>query len=242
MLEGKQILAVVPARSGSKGIPNKNMQLLKGISLIGRAGLTLSRLPFIDAKVISTDSEQYADEGRRYGLAVPCLRPERLSTDAAGAVETMQHMLVAAERHYATSYDIVLIVEPTSPMRTSEDIAQTTRRLIETGADSVVTVSRLASKGHPLKLLQVEDDRLRFFQSEGRHIQSRQALTGDFFWRNGVCYALTRACLMEKGMIFTDYTVAEIISHPVVNIDDALDLAWAEFLFDRQAEIGGMEQ
>jgi len=79
MIEGKRIIAIVPARSGSKGIPNKNMRLFKGRSLIGWAGITLNQLSFIDAKVISTDSYEYAEEGRRYGLDAPFLRPPLVS-------------------------------------------------------------------------------------------------------------------------------------------------------------------
>src|SRR5438046_493041 len=110
MLRGKSVLAVVPARSGSKGIPNKNMQLLKGVSLIGWAGKTLSRLPFIDVSVISTDSPEYAREGRRYGLEAPFLRPPHLSTDRAGAVETTQNALTETERLYKRRFDIILLI------------------------------------------------------------------------------------------------------------------------------------
>ena len=233
MLEGKHILAVVPARSGSKGIPHKNMRTLKGTSLIGWAGKTLSQLAFIDARIISTDSPEYASEGKRYGLEAFFLRPKHLSVDTTSAIETMQHALQKAERHYAACFDIILIVEPTSPLRISEDIEHATRRLIETGADSVVTVSPLPSKSHPQKILALHEGRLRFFQSEGNQITARQMLSGDLYWRNGICYALTRTCLMEYGVIFTERTLPEVIMRPIVNIDEPIDLDWAEFLLDK---------
>lgn len=235
MLEGKRILAVVPARSGSKGIPHKNMRKLKGISLIGWAGKTLAQLPFVDAKVISTDSPEYAREGQRYGLDAPFLRPAYLSTDDAGTVETVQHALLESERHYGMRFDIILIIEPTSPLRTPEDVERAVRRLIETGADSVVTVSPLWSKAHPLKILTLENGRIGFFIKEGKDIKARQALSGNLYWRNGICYALTRRCLMELGTIFTENTMPEIITRPVVNIDDPIDIEWAEFLLSRFA-------
>lgn len=230
MLQGKRILAVVPARSGSKGIPHKNMRRLQGVSLIGWAGKTLSQLPFLDAKVISTDSPEYAEEGRRYGLEVPFLRPDHLSTDDAGAVETVQHALVESEQHYGTTFDVILIIEPTSPLRTAEDVARATRRLVDTDADSVVAVSPLWDKAHPLKILKLENGRLRFFEEKGKDIKGRQALSGGLYWRNGVCYALTRACLMERNAIFTENTLADVITRPIVNIDEPIELQWAEFL------------
>ena len=232
MLNGKRVLAVVPARSGSKGIPDKNMQLLDGVSLIGRAGQTLARVPTIDARVISTDSPAYAEEGRRFGLDAPFLRPAALSTDQAGAVETMQHALREAERHYRATFDVVLIIEPTSPLRLPEDIVRVAHRLIESGADSVVTVTRLNPKYHPRKILTVEDGHIRFNVPGGNDVKARQQLTRELYWRNGVCYALTRRCLMEMAVIFTDRTLADVIERPIVNIDDPDELEWAAFLLE----------
>src|SRR3954453_16283663 len=98
MLSEKSILAVVPARCGSKGLPNKNMRLLGGKTLIARAAETVGILPWLDRKIISTDSPEYAAEAEKHGLAAPFLRPAHLSTDTAGAIETLQHALLAIEQ------------------------------------------------------------------------------------------------------------------------------------------------
>ena len=81
MFRNKRILAVVPARSGSKAVKNKNMRKIGDFSLIAHAGLCLQKLPWIDWKIISTDSSMYGEEGRRFGLEVPFIRPEELSQD-----------------------------------------------------------------------------------------------------------------------------------------------------------------
>ncbi|MGH2454267.1 MAG: cytidylyltransferase domain-containing protein [bacterium] len=232
MFEGRRVLALVPARSGSKGIRDKNLQRVRGISLIGWAGQTLAQVPFLDGRVLSTDDARYAAEGRRHGLDAPFVRPAALSTDAAPVVLAMQHALGESEAHYAIRFDIILLVEPTSPWRTAGDIERATRRLIATGADSVVTVSPLSANFHPRKLLTLAAGRVAFLEEEGRQVVARQELSGGLYWRNGVCYALTRACLMEHGAIFTAHTVAEIIDHPVVNIDDPFELVVAERLWD----------
>jgi CMP-N,N'-diacetyllegionaminic acid synthase len=237
VIRGKTVLAIVPARSGSKGIPDKNLQHLGGISLIARAGEILRQIPFIEARVISTDSREYADEGRLHGLDAPFLRPALLSGDEAGAVETVQHALAACETHYGTRFDIVLIVEPTSPLRTAADIEQTVQSMLAAGADSAVTVSRLPTKFHPLKLLAAsEDGRLRYFHEAGDRITGRQQLPKGLLWRNGVCYAVSRECLLEKQAIITDNTVAVVIERDVVNIDEPFELALADLLIGRQAE------
>jgi CMP-N-acetylneuraminic acid synthetase len=229
MLEGRRILAVVPARSGSKGIPNKNMQLLRGVSLIGWAGKTLGQLPFIDVKVISTDSADYATEGRRYGLEAPFLRPPALSTDEAGAVETVQHTLTTLEALNRQVFDVILIIEPTSPLRLPCDIETTVRQLIALGADSAVTVSPLPEKAHPLKALKVANGRLEFYLEAGRNVKGRQSLES-LYCRNGACYALTRSCLMEQAAIIGRNCVPVIIDRRIVNIDEPWELEWAEHL------------
>jgi CMP-N-acetylneuraminic acid synthetase len=230
MIEGRRILAVVPARSGSKGIPDKNMRKVGGSSLIARAGDVLSACPFVDARVLSTDSERFAAEGRRHGLDTPFVRPAELATDAAGAVETMQHALRESELYFEAVFDLLLIVEPTSPLRTAADLERATRLLVATGADSVVTVSTLSAKFHPRKLLTVDDGHLGFYLESGATVTGRQQLSGSFAYRNGVCYALTRACLMDRKAIITENTIADVIDRPVVNIDEPIELVWAEHL------------
>jgi CMP-N,N'-diacetyllegionaminic acid synthase len=232
MLLGKKVLAVVPARSGSKGIPNKNMRMLGGRTLIGHAGACLSQLAWVDEKIISTDCQEYAEEGRRCGLSAPFLRPSHLSTDNAGAVETITHALLETEKARGVKFDIILIIEPTSPLRKHVDIESATSLLIESGADSVVTVSILCPRSHPHKILKIQDNKLRYYTEAGQTVVARQSLDA-LYWRNGICYALTRECLLTAKKIFTENTKPFVILREIVNIDDPIDLEWAEFLLER---------
>lgn len=234
MYLNKRVIAIVPARSGSKGIPNKNMRKLSGVSLIGLAGKCLDELSWLDEKIITSDSVDYCDEGKNFGLDAPFVRPAELSTDTAGAVETITHALLEAEKVYQTIFDIVLIIEPTSPLRQAIDIEKATELLVKQQADSVVTVSQLSLKFHPGKLFEVKDNKLSFFDRNGSSIVYRQSLGNGKYWRNGVCYALTRECLLEKKKIISDHTLPLIIDREVVNIDEPIELKWAEFLFHLQ--------
>jgi len=232
-MKGKaRVLAVVPARSGSKGIRHKNMQLVGGKSLIARAGLTLQCCPLVDRAIISTDSSAYADEGRTHGLISFSLRPAKLSTDSAGAVDTVMHAVSEAEIKLCEVFDIVLIVEPTCPLRRPEDIHGAIEMLVRTGAQSVVTVSPVDSKYHPRKILRLEGKRLRFYEPGGASVIARQSLD-QFYYRNGACYALTRQCLLEKQVIFGPSTRGYVVERPLVNIDEPLDLEFARFLAAR---------
>lgn len=233
MYRDTRVIAVVPARSGSKGLPGKNMAELGGISLIGRAGRALAALPWLDAAVISTDDAAYAAEGERFGLKAPALRPAELASDSAGAVETVTHALLTAEAAFGEQYDIVLIVEPTSPLRHSEDIEACVRLLVETGADSTLTVSRLPKKYNPRKVFALDGGAVRFYEADGASVVNRQEL-GDLYWRNGACYALTRRCLLEHQAVITTDSRAVVIDRELVNIDDPIELEWARFLLARE--------
>ena len=238
MWKGKRVLAVVPARSGSKGVTDKNMRLLGGVSLIGRTGMVLGELDYLDARVISTDSARYAEEGERYGLAAPFLRPGRLSGDDSGIIETMRHAITESEAHYSMRFDIVLIIEPTSPMRVAEDVTGATRLLLDSGADSVATMTRVPIKYHPDKLLVERDGKLGFYTETGRSIVGRQMLSAGPLYKNGLCYSVTRECIMDRGAVFTDNTLALVIERDVVNVDDERELAWAEMLLDSDPGTG----
>lgn len=227
---GRRVLAVVPARSGSKGVAHKNLLKLGGRSLIAIAGDTLNALPWIDARIISTDSPEYAAEAQRHGLDAPFLRPEVLSSDSAGAVETMQHAVREMETRAGGRFDIVLIIEPTSPLRRPVDITASVDLLLDSeDTESVVTVTAIDPKFHPLKVFRIENERLVYFDQAGGRIVVRQQLE-PLYTRNGVCYALTRACLMEDAEIIGSRTRPLVIDRPLVNIDGVLDVAVAEVL------------
>lgn len=232
MIEGLRVLALVPARSGSKGIPDKNMALLGGLSLIARAGKVLSQIPWIDRRVISTDSQRYADEGRRYGLEAPFMRPAALSVDTTGALETIVHALETCEQVEGCRYDLLIVTEPTSPFREPADIEATMTALLSTGADSAVTVSRIDTKSHPYKVFSIIEGRLRYFSEEGKRITARQALE-PLYARNGLCYGFRRETLLRRRALISNNTVSVVTDRPVVNIDEPLDLLWAKFLLEK---------
>jgi CMP-N,N'-diacetyllegionaminic acid synthase len=229
MYLGKKVLAVVPARSGSKGVPDKNMKILGGLSLIARAAECLNELDWLDAKVLSTDSNRYADEGKKYGLQVPFLRPDLLSSDTSTAIDTMVHSLQESEKVFDTEFDILLIIEPTSPFRMALDIEGVCRELVENNVDSVVCVSPLDSKCHPAKALIMQNNKLQHYEQRGKDITARQELE-TLYARNGICYAITKECLLNNKDIITDKTRAFLIERHIVNIDKPIDIEWAEFL------------
>ncbi len=235
---GLKILAVIPARGGSKGIPRKNLCQMAGISLVGHTVKTAVSLSWIDRIVVSTDDEEIAAEGRKYGAEVPFMRPPELATDNAGSAEMWKHAWLASEAHYKTQFDISILLEPTSPLRRPEDVSQTVAALLDGNSDAAATVSRAPAHFTPHKCLTLDESGIiGFYHAKGQRYSQRQNIPA-YYFRNGVCYALKRHTLLEKGTIIEKNCQAVIIKRPVVNIDDAHELAYAEFLFlknNRQA-------
>jgi CMP-N,N'-diacetyllegionaminic acid synthase len=232
MIEGHTVLAIVPARSGSKGIRDKNMAVIGGLSLIARAANVLSSLPWIDRKVISTDAASYAKEARVHGLEAPFLRPVELSGDNVGALETIVHALETCEHLDRCTYSLVILAEPTSPLREASDIESTVRTLLRTGADSAITVSRIDTKNHPEKIFEIVNGVLSPYAAINKTITQRQQL-GPLYWRNGLCYCFRRNTLLVQKTLITRNTVPILTDRPVANIDEELDLLWAQFLFEK---------
>ena len=125
------MLAIVPARGGSKGVPRKNMQTVGGVSLVGRTAQLAASLAWIGHTIISTDDAEIRAEAVCHGAAAPFLRPPELSGDAASSEDVWRHAWLAAEEHFATRFDISLLLEPTSPLRTETDLTVTAETLIQ---------------------------------------------------------------------------------------------------------------
>src|SRR5262245_25596368 len=136
MFDGRTVLAVVPARGGSKGIPKKNLREVGGVSLVGRVGDLARSLYWLNACVLSTDDAEIAEEGRRHGLDVPFFRPNDLAGDLAGSHGVWRHAWIAAEAHYGKQFDISILLEPTSPLRRGEDLTATVQVMLDKGYKS----------------------------------------------------------------------------------------------------------
>lgn len=228
-----KILAVIPARGGSKSIPRKNLCQIAGISLVGHAVKVAQSLDWIDRTVLSTDDEEIAREGRNHGLEVPFMRPAELASDTARSHDVWRHVWLTSEEHFKEHYDISVLLEPTSPLRRPEDITSTVKALVEKNCDAAATVSRTPAHFTPHKCLTLDENGIiGFYHQDGRQFSIRQKIPA-YYFRNGICYALKRHTLLEKGMIIEENCMAVIITRPVVNIDDQHDLEYAEFLFQR---------
>ncbi len=226
-----KILAVVPARGGSKGITKKNLCQVGGLSLIGHVAKVATSLPWVDQAIISTDDSEMRAEGQRYGLEAPFLRPSDLARDSTSAVDTWRHAWMACEAHYSCRYDLSIWLQPTTPLRKPEEVEQTVKALVDGGHQAAATVSRVPGHFTPQKILTMDGEGiLHFYAQDGAQHSTRQTIPS-YFYRNGLCYAVTRKTLIEKGLIIEEDCVGVLIDRPLVNIDEPIELEFANVLF-----------
>ena len=230
-----EIVGLIPARGGSRGIPRKNLAELGGRPLLAwtceaaRASRTLGRC------VLSTDDEEIADAGRSFGVEVPFLRPPELARDDTPAFPVILDALgrLAAEGRPA---DIVVLLQPTSPLRRAEHIDAAVELLLASDADTVVSVVRVPHQFAPASLLRRDDaGRLASFLPGGERTLRRQDKE-ELFARNGpAVYAARVEALVRRGALYGGMTCAYVMGQlDSFDIDDADDLALCDALLEQR--------
>lgn len=229
MIAGRRVLAVVPARGGSQGIALKNLRPVGGVPLVAMVGAVVSEVHAIDAAVVSTDHDEIAGVAAAAGLAAPFRRPAELSGPRIGDRDVLVHALNEMERLDGVRYDVIVMLQPTSPMRRPEHVTSAIEMLVSGNWDAVWSVSETDSKSHPLKQLVIRDGALDYYDAAGAGIIARQQLA-PVYHRNGVAYAITRDALLSHGSLMGARTGALVLDGHFVSIDTEWDLALAEFV------------
>lgn len=236
MPEKPKVLAIVPARGGSKGIRLKNLRVVAGQSLLARTLALASSLPEISHVCVSTDHPDIKAAALQFDGVTIVDRPEELSGDRVADSPVLKHALEATDALLDMRFDVVLMLQVTSPLRDARDIRECLEALANDNGDAAWTVSPTELHFHPLKQLVVDDaGNMDLYDSRGLEIVARQQLT-PVFHRNGSCYALRRDFLMSSDTLFSPGRSKAIISEGVrVNIDTEEDLTLAEELLAERA-------
>lgn len=233
-----RVLGIVPARSGSKGVPEKNVRELAGRPLLDYTARAARESGVIDRLVLSTDSPEIADVGRRAGLEVPFLRPVRLAADDTPMLPVVQHAIdaLAADGWEA---DIVVLLQPTSPLRRAEHVRAAVNLLRDTNADSVVTVVEVPRHLSPDYVMKMEDGRLRPFLPEGARVTRRQDARPAYS-RDGTVYACWARTIGRTGSLYGDDCRPLVIDAcDSLSIDSPADWDAAERMLARRGAGGG---
>jgi CMP-N-acetylneuraminic acid synthetase len=144
----RQVLAIVPARGRSKGVARKNLRLLSGRPLIAYTIEAALASRYISHLIVSTEDAEIADVSRSLGADVPFVRPLELALDHSSQLDVVLHALESVEGSRQITYKMVLLLQPTTPLRTTADIDNAVEKLMVTDADSVVSFHQV-EQGHP---------------------------------------------------------------------------------------------
>lgn len=226
-------IAVIPARSGSKGLADKNIKALDGQPLIAYSLKAAFESNLFDCVHVSTDSKQYAEIALAYGADVPFLRKEALSTDQASTWDVIQDVLDEYSKLHK-EFDMITILQPTSPLRTAEDIRKAYQLFVERDADTVISVCEMEHS--PLWSHTLPEDLCMDEFLNQRTNQARQQLPV-YYRLNGAIYMLKTEVLSRLERLYGNKSYAYIMdtAHSI-DIDTQLDFDMAEFIMRKTRE------
>jgi CMP-N-acetylneuraminic acid synthetase len=221
-----KLLALIPARGGSKGVPRKNIRDLQGRPLLAWSIEAAIRASSVDRIMVSTEDQEIADVARTWGADVPFLRPPELARDDTPGIEPVLHALSRLP-----GYDWVLLLQPTSPLRTADDIEGIIRLCLKHDAPAAVSVCQ-ASK-HPQWMYRCGAEHRLIPYSDKPLVSRRQDLPPVYALNGALYLARCDWLLQRRGFIAEETLGYEMPANRSADIDSALDWQWVEFLMGK---------
>jgi N-acylneuraminate cytidylyltransferase/CMP-N,N'-diacetyllegionaminic acid synthase len=230
MFKGKKILALIPARGGSKGLPGKNKKALCGKPLIAWTIAAAKKSGYIDDIIVSTDDFYIAKIAKKYGARVPFMRPAKFATDAAPAIAVMINTREWLKKH-KENYDIIVYLQPTSPLRVADDIDNGIKLFFEKNSNSVVSVCKSAKPKYLINNLPANGNMKNFLTSSNANKNRQQHK--DTFEINGALYIAFFDYICSKKSWYGSKTFAYLMPRSrSIDIDTELDFRIAEFILE----------
>lgn len=228
MINKKKIIALVPARGGSKGIKLKNLKKINGKTLIHRTSDFIDECNFFDLKIISSDNKKIIKHALKLNFKI-IKRSKKLSGDKISDFQVIKEAISFIENKIKNRFDYLVYLQPTSPIREREHLYNTIKKLIKLKFDGAWSVTKVDTKYHPLKLLKIEDNKLKLINKKGIKIVARQMLK-PVYMRNGAFYIFNIKKLMKNQSIYLKKILPAITDYEIANIDNMNDLNAAKKL------------
>lgn len=223
-------IAIIPARSGSKGLKDKNIKLLHGKPLLAYTIEAAKKSNLFDEIFVSTDSIEYADIAIEYGASVPFLRDEYLATDTSSSWDVVKNAIIKYKNN-GKEFETVALLQPTSPLRSWDDIVDGYNQLIEKDANAIISVCEVDQSPLWCNTLP-ENNLLKNFLNDELVNSPRQSLP-TYYQINGAIYIVKTDYLMNCNNIYEERCYALIMSrHNSIDIDDEIDFKVSEALMD----------
>lgn len=229
------VLGLIPARGGSKGIAHKNIVILAGKPLLAYTCDAALESRCLTRVILNTDDPEIAQVGRDCGVDVPFMRPADLAADDTPILPVIQHTLAWLDEHENFHADVIVLLQPTSPLRQAEHIDTAVDKLTDMGVDTVVSVIPVPHQFNPVSLMQLDDRGCLTPFTSGEMILRRQEKPR-LFARNGPAVLAIRREVIQQGKLYGDRILPlEMGPAESIDIDNADDLAMAEFWLERQS-------
>ena len=227
LINSKKVLAIIPARGGSKGVPQKNIKELNGKPLIAWSFETALHCKYIDRIIVSTDDEKIALISKKLGADVPFLRPKELAKDDSKSIDAILHCINWLKEN-GDEYDILILLQPTSPLRIYTDIDKSIEMLFEKKADSIVSVCKTDHNPLWSNTLPSDGKMNDFLKKEVVNI-NRQQLP-EYYRLNGAVYSAWIDYVVKNLSFFGENTFAYIMpTERSVDVDTLFDFKLCEF-------------
>ncbi|MCY6370510.1 cytidylyltransferase domain-containing protein [Clostridium ganghwense] len=227
MYRDKKILAIIPARGGSKGIPYKNIMDICDKPLIAYTIEAAEKSKYIDYTMVSTDDSKIKEVSLKYGASVPFLRPQEISNDTAKSIDVVIHGMNFLKEK-GEKFDYVVLLQPTSPLRTHNDIDEAIEILMNSEDDSLVSVCEVDE--NPAIMRKIKENRLEpIIKFTGENLR-RQELPQVYIF-NGALYINKVSMLLEEKVFVNEKTMPYIMEREKsVDIDNMLDAKLVELI------------
>ena len=226
-MKSYKILAIIPARGGSKGIRRKNLQKLSGKPLIAHTIIAAKKTKSINKIIVSTDDKEIEKISKNNGAEVPFLRPKQISKDTSSTIEVIKHALKFLQENQSYVPDIIILLQPTSPLRTSQLITKTINTLKKSKATSVITVSKITK--HPYAAYWLKNDFLKPFEKNFTKYSRRQEFP-DLFFPTGAVYTFWYDTLKKFNSLHGPKIKPIVVHDEDIDIDNLQDLFFAEMM------------
>lgn len=234
------IVVIIPARGGSKRLPGKNIKLLNGQPMIAYAIKAAKKSKIKQRVIVSTDDRKIANLAKKYGAEVPFIRPVKLATNKAKSVDVLKHAVKFIEAENRGKIDIIVLIQPTSPLVLPEDINQAIETLNTTHTNCCVTVTKMTQR--PEWAYTVKNRRAKPYLLTCKSQTRGQDLPG-LYYLNGAIYAIRRRTLMEDSLIIDNNSLSAVIMprERSVDIDELFDFNLAEIILKNNQNLGKYE-
>jgi len=227
------MVGLIPARSGSKGIPGKNIASCAGRPLIAWTCDAARASARLANAIVSTDSEEIAQVARDWGIEAPFIRPPDLALDGTPSLDVMLHALEWLERS-GVKVSALMLLQPTSPLRTQRHIDEAADLFLSSGADTLVSVVEVPHRFHPDSLVRERDGWISPYHAGKPTVTSRHDLSS-LFGRNGPAILIVSPHILRSKRLYGELVRAyRMDPGDSLDIDTPLDLEYAEFLLNRK--------